>query len=231
MNKALSNLVISVRETDWKDLAELFARYPYSDTIAGLMTAKAYSENSLNLDNPGLKTFIQSNNPGIQYANLIRHMEDLTEHDQTVATFSTFDSKKETTAEESMNQTSETTVAGQKFHAAASKRPGSLKKQAEKSLPDSPAYLCEYTKWLLRQDPEKPENIILETGENKPLSHTKTTDSNQLRDEIVSEPLAVLYVQQGLIKEAIEMYMKLSLKIPNKSTYFAEIIKKLKKSN
>lgn len=231
MNKALSSLVISVRETDWKDLAELFARYPYSDTIAGLMTVKAYTENSLNLDNPGHKTFIQSNNPGIQYANLIRNMEDLTGHDQTMAKVSTFDSKKETAAEESVNQTSETTVAGQKFHTATSKRPGSLKKQAEKSLPGSPANLSEYTKWLLRQDPETPENIILETGENKPLPHTKTTDSNQLRDEIVSEPLAMLYVQQGLIKEAIEMYMKLSLKIPNKSTYFAEIIKKLKKSN
>lgn len=52
-------------------------------------------------------------------------------------------------------------------------------------------------------------------------------ESGQLSDKVISENFAKVLAQQGKIKKAIEMYEKLSLKYPEKSSYFASLIKKL----
>ncbi len=46
-------------------------------------------------------------------------------------------------------------------------------------------------------------------------------------EEIISEPLAELYLKQGHNKKAISIYQKLILKYPDKSAYFAGLIRKL----
>lgn len=51
--------------------------------------------------------------------------------------------------------------------------------------------------------------------------------SNEIGDEILSETLAKLLAHQGHTDRAIDMYKKLSLLNPKKSSYFAEIIEKL----
>ncbi len=51
--------------------------------------------------------------------------------------------------------------------------------------------------------------------------------SNEIGDEILSETLAKLLAHQGHADRAIDMYKKLSLLNPKKSSYFAEIIEKL----
>jgi hypothetical protein len=45
--------------------------------------------------------------------------------------------------------------------------------------------------------------------------------------DILSETLAELYLQQGHIHKALEQYKRLSLAFPEKSAYFAELIKNL----
>ncbi len=52
--------------------------------------------------------------------------------------------------------------------------------------------------------------------------------SSQLSEEIVSETLASIYEEQGLWEKAIRQYVKLSLKFPEKVSFFASRIRALK---
>jgi len=58
---------------------------------------------------------------------------------------------------------------------------------------------------------------------------TKIAQSVSASDEIVTETLAKLYMEQGYYKNAKKAYKKLSLKYPEKSSFFAAQIKDIKK--
>lgn len=55
--------------------------------------------------------------------------------------------------------------------------------------------------------------------------------SVQESDEFITETLARIYVKQGNIPKAIRAYQKLSLKFPEKTTYFAALIEELKRTS
>ena len=65
---------------------------------------------------------------------------------------------------------------------------------------------------------------------SKSKKQSKTDRSLESNEEIISELWADLLSKQGHIKKARKMYLKLSLKYPEKSTYFAGKLENLKKN-
>jgi hypothetical protein len=55
--------------------------------------------------------------------------------------------------------------------------------------------------------------------------------SSKLKEEIVTENMAMIYIRQKKIPQAIATLHKLTLKIPEKSAYFASLIKNLESQN
>ncbi|HON18547.1 MAG TPA: hypothetical protein PK990_05180 [Salinivirgaceae bacterium] len=75
---------------------------------------------------------------------------------------------------------------------------------------------------------EKPKIIPkMVTEPSEPVDIAK--DSVQEKFDFLTESLAKIYVKQKLFDKAIDIYSKLSLKYPEKSSYFAEQIEEVKK--
>ncbi|MBD3750334.1 MAG: hypothetical protein IE931_12650 [Sphingobacteriales bacterium] len=73
----------------------------------------------------------------------------------------------------------------------------------------------------------KEEPQIKPPAPNKIDTENKAKKSSEDHGEVVSETLAKIYIEQMLYHKALDVYKKLSLKFPEKSTYFASQIKYL----
>lgn len=85
---------------------------------------------------------------------------------------------------------------------------------------------------------QEPENIIEKFIKNDPkisklslenkLPIIDLSESKTSKNKFISENLAKIQAKQGYIQQAIDIYQELILKYPEKKTYFADEIKKLK---
>lgn len=75
------------------------------------------------------------------------------------------------------------------------------------------------------------KNLRIVAQEGEPECEVRTRPELDADDEVVSEQLASIYLAQGLTERAAEIYRKLSLLNPEKSIYFAELIRQIENNN
>jgi hypothetical protein len=103
------------------------------------------------------------------------------------------------------------TVAGKDFNAAAESNPE--KKMSEADLIDL------FISKNPRIEPQKEKSEVLMEDVSK--------SSAEEKGGFLTETLASIYIAQGYYSKAIDIYEKLTLKFPEKSSYFASLIQKV----
>ncbi|HEX8334743.1 MAG TPA: hypothetical protein VF622_19120 [Segetibacter sp.] len=89
--------------------------------------------------------------------------------------------------------------------------------------------LRSFTDWLKHMKKLGPEDALKSTQDTEvDPTIKKIADTSNTPEEIVTEAMADVLIKQGKNDQAIEVYNKLSFLNPDKSTYFANQIQKLK---
>lgn len=88
--------------------------------------------------------------------------------------------------------------------------------------------LRSFTEWLKTMKKVHGSKLPADTG--KPLDSMvqQLAEKSNVEEEVITESMAEVYVQQGKRAKAIEIYEKLSLQNPAKSAYFAAKIELIK---
>lgn len=90
------------------------------------------------------------------------------------------------------------------------------------------AKMLKFTDWLKKMKSPKPDiDITVDDPELDKAIQNIAAASNQSK-EIITETMAEIFAKQGKIDKAIQLYIKLSFLIPDKSAYFATKLKELK---
>ncbi len=108
-----------------------------------------------------------------------------------------------------------------------------LRNQVDESEQHAPAHTVQFQ--VKHKEDKIIEKFIREEPQIKPPTPEKIDNENKARkssedaNDIVTETLAKIYVEQMLYAKAVDTYKKLRLKFPEKSTYFADRISELEK--
>ncbi len=233
MNKELFYSCVKDTDNLTKDsvnqLTEIIKDFPYCQSARILLTTTLFREQNIRYENELRTTAIYVGNRGVlrKHVNQIGKKEDLIvlpdEHIEEVVVKTNEDKEKPEVETGSIDSLSE------------------LKKIVEDHVTEIRAETDQKSLDEVKETlPEKSKSdLIDEFIKNEPgITRQKTAFFNPVKaakisivdeENIISETLAKIYTDQGLFEKAISTYKKLSLKFPEKSTYFAALIEKAEK--
>ena len=233
MNKELFYSCVKDTDNLTKDsvnqLTEIIKDFPYCQSARILLTTTLFREQNIRYENELRTTAIYVGNRGIlrKHVNKIGKKEDFIvlpdEHIEEVVVKTNEDKEKPEVETGGIDSLSE------------------LKKIVEDHVTEIGAETDQKSLDEVKETlPEKSKSdLIDEFIKNEPgITRQKTAFFNPVKaakisivdeENIISETLAKIYTDQGLFEKAINTYKKLSLKFPEKSTYFAALIEKAEK--
>lgn len=88
--------------------------------------------------------------------------------------------------------------------------------------------MLKFTDWLKKMKSPKQEARPVEEDPELDTTIQNIADASNQSKEIVTETMAEIFAKQGKTDKAIQLYIKLSFLIPNKSAYFATKLNELK---
>jgi tetratricopeptide (TPR) repeat protein len=87
----------------------------------------------------------------------------------------------------------------------------------------------DYKNKIIDQFIEKQTSLRPIKPSREPEPIDRSGKSSELDDDLITDTLAKIYMAQGFYSRALEAYQKLSLKFPEKNSYFAAQIEEIKK--
>ena len=73
------------------------------------------------------------------------------------------------------------------------------------------------------------DNFTISPAQNTANEQDMSAKASSLTDDLATEALAQIFIEQGHEEKAVEIYRQLILKFPKKSAYFAGLIEKINK--
>lgn len=241
----------SLNKQSMDELAYLINEFPYCQSAHILLSLSQLKENSILFESSLKTTAIYASNRRVLKKHIDRlsidskssllHDEGLAEKEKTTKTESENKENKEEIKKP--DKTSEPIIELEPAEKIKSRSLADLKKIVEKRIREIEREKKEKTKNTVKPkgDANKGNDLIDKFIKDQPVisrnqvdfynAHKEAASSIVDQDNIVSETLASIYIDQKHFGKAINIYQKLSLKYPKKSSYFAALIKKAKKEN
>ncbi|MCB2208333.1 MAG: hypothetical protein KQH67_08535 [Bacteroidetes bacterium] len=205
--------------------------FPYCQSARLLLTATLYKENDIRYEKELATTAIYAGNRGV----LRRYIHQKNEK-HTAAQIILPDEHADAEIKQKTESSGNTESGAEKPDGIAELRKIVEEriveieaKEKEKTYDHSDKTLPDKTKTDLIDEFIKNEpSITRQKGSFfNPVTAAKQSITDQ--ENIISETLAQIYMDQGFVDKAISTYNKLSLKYPEKSAYFAALIEKAEK--